>query len=57
MIIETEPCKYCDFAPCVCGRDIEDCMKERGENVIDDLTNTERKYLFVGKNETESEDT
>ena len=47
MIIETEPCKYCDFAPCVCGRDIEDCMRERGQNVIEDLTNTERKYMFI----------
>lgn len=54
MIIETEPCKYCDFAPCICGRDIEDCMMERGQNVIDDLTNTERKYLFVRENEVKT---
>lgn len=26
MRIETNPCQYCDLAPCICGREIEDCM-------------------------------
>lgn len=50
MIIETEPCKNCDFAPCICGRDIEDCMKEQGEMVVDNLTN-DKKYVYFKESE------
>jgi hypothetical protein len=25
-LIDTTPCETCDFAPSLCGRDIEDCM-------------------------------
>lgn len=29
MVIETEPCKECDFTPSVCGCDLELCMRDR----------------------------
>jgi hypothetical protein len=25
--IDTDPCSTCDFAPCACGRDIEECTR------------------------------
>lgn len=31
MIIETDPCQYCDFAPAVCDGDIEICMMLKGK--------------------------
>lgn len=46
MIIETEPCANCDLAPCLCGRDIEDCMKSQGEMVIR-ILNNEISYQII----------
>ena len=29
MLIETDPCQYCDFTPAICSGDIELCMIHR----------------------------
>lgn len=28
ILIDTDPCATCDFAQCLCGRDVEDCMRD-----------------------------
>lgn len=48
--IDTEPCESCDFAPAICGRDIEDCMIHP-ENKCDNADNGYLEMVQTERNE------
>ena len=55
MLIETDPCQYCDFTPAVCDGDIELCMMLREQSrPISNEEYEKRKLERYLRNESKS---
>ena len=51
MIIETNPCEYCDFSPSVCSCEIEICQMSLGSIMVDNEQYNREKLARYIQNE------